>query len=379
MGLLGTTTAESYYSQSQSFTGDGSTKIFTLTQASFPTLPSAETDFEVFINEVLIDPNNYDYGVSGSNQLRFTSTNFNSDVQASDGAPKTGLIVLVREIGETEQYGGYQYVDIEDIINNFIVSYVGEGKIINKVRKADVAFHAQRAIQEFSYDTFRSQKSQEIEVPPSLTMILPQDFVNHVKLSYKDDSGTERVIYPVRFTSNPTSLLQDSDYKYLFDSSGNLQTSFNSNTWNDFKQPNQDLAEYQQQEKLSEVDINGMGGRYGIEPERSQSNGSYFIDYKRGNIYFSSNMFGKIITLKYISDGLGTDDEMVVHKFAEEAMYKYLAHAVLATKINVPEYIVNRFKKERFAATRNAKIRLSNLKSEELAQVMRGKSKQIKH
>jgi len=379
MGLLGTTTAESYYSQSQSFTGDGSAKIFTLTQSSFPTLPSAETSFEVFINEILINPNNYDYGVSGSNQLRFTSTSVNTDVQAADGAPKTGLIVLVREIAETEQYGNYQYVDIEDIINNFIVSYVGEGKIINKVRKADVAFHAQRAIQEFSYDTFKSNKSQEIEVPPSLTMILPQDFVNHVKLSYKDDSGTERVIYPIRYTSNPTALLQDSNYKYLFDSSGNLQTSFNSNTWNDFKRPNQDLAEYQQQEKLSEVDINGMGGRYGLEPERSQSNGSYFIDYKRGNIYFSSNMFGKIITLKYISDGLGTDDEMVVHKFAEEAMYKYLAHAVLATKINVPEYIVNRFKKERFAATRNAKIRLSNLKSEELAQVMRGKSKQIKH
>ena len=379
MGLLGTTTAESYYSQSQSFTGDGSAKIFTLTQSSFPTLPSAETSFEVFINEILINPNNYDYGVSGSNQLRFTSTSVNTDVQAADGAPKTGLIVLVREIAETEQYGNYQYVDIEDIINNFIVSYVGEGKIINKVRKADVAFHAQRAIQEFSYDTFKSNKSQEIEVPPSLTMILPQDFVNHVKLSYKDDSGTERVIYPIRYTSNPTALLQDSNYKYLFDSSGNLQTSFNSNTWNDFKRPNQDLAEYQQQEKLSEVDINGMGGRYGLEPERGQSNGSYFIDYKRGNIYFSSNMFGKIITLKYISDGLGTDDEMVVHKFAEEAMYKYLAHAVLATKINVPEYIVNRFKKERFAATRNAKIRLSNLKSEELAQVMRGKSKQIKH
>ena len=379
MGLLGTTTAESYYSQSQSFTGDGSAKIFTLTQSSFPTLPSAETSFEVFINEILINPNNYDYGVSGSNQLRFTSTSVNTDVQAADGAPKTGLIVLVREIAETEQYGNYQYVDIEDIINNFIVSYVGEGKIINKVRKADVAFHAQRAIQEFSYDTFKSNKSQEIEVPPSLTMILPQDFVNHVKLSYKDDSGTERVIYPIRYTSNPTALLQDSNYKYLFDSNGNLQTSFNSNTWNDFKQPNQDLAEYQQQEKLSEVDINGMGGRYGLEPERGQSNGSYFIDYKRGNIYFSSNMFGKIITLKYISDGLGTDDEMVVHKFAEEAMYKYLAHAVLATKINVPEYIVNRFKKERFAATRNAKIRLSNLKSEELAQVMRGKSKQIKH
>ena len=93
----------------------------------------------------------------------------NSDVQTgSNGAPKTGLIVLVREVAETEQYGTYQYINVEDIINNFMVSYVGEGKIINRVRKADVAFHAQRAIQEFSYDTFKSTKAQEIEVPPSL-------------------------------------------------------------------------------------------------------------------------------------------------------------------------------------------------------------------
>ena len=379
MGLLGTTTAESYYSQSQSFTGNGTAHQFVLLQSSFPTVPTAKEQFEVYINDILINPNNYSYNNS-NDTITFTSTSMNTDVQTgSNGAPKTGLIVLVREVAETEQYGGYQYVDIEDVINNFMVSYVGEGKIINRVRKADVAFHAQRAIQEFSYDTFKSTKSQEIEVPPALTMILPQDFVNYVKLSYKDDSGTERVIYPIRFTSNPTSLLQDSNYKYLFDSNGNLQKSYNSNTWNDFKQPNQDLAEYSQQEKLNEVDINGMGGRYGLEPERGQSNGSYFIDQLKGTIYFSSNMFGKIVTLKYISDGLGTDAEMVVHKFAEEAMYKYLAHAVLATKMNVPEYIVARFKREKFAATRNAKIRLSNLKSEELAQVMRNKSKQIKH
>jgi hypothetical protein len=40
--------------------------------------------------------------------------------------------------------------------------------------------------------------------------------------------------------------------------------------------------------------------------------------------------------------------------------------------------MVRRFKKERFAEMRKAKIRLSNLKSEELAQVMKGKSKFIK-
>ncbi|GAI95455.1 unnamed protein product, partial [marine sediment metagenome] len=38
-----------------------------------------------------------------------------------------------------------------------------------------------------------------------------------------------------------------------------------------------------------------------------------------------------------------------------------------------------RYKKDRYAALRNAKIRLSNIKLEEISQVMRGKSKWIKH
>ena len=41
--------------------------------------------------------------------------------------------------------------------------------------------------------------------------------------------------------------------------------------------------------------------------------------------------------------------------------------------------LIARYKKERFAEIRKAKLRLSNLKSEELAQVMRGKSKINKH
>ena len=50
-------------------------------------------------------------------------------------------------------------------------------------------------------------------------------------------------------------------------------------------------------------------------------------------------------SLKYISDSLGTDAEMQVHKFAEEAMYKCIAYAIMSTRANVQEYIVRRFKK----------------------------------
>ena len=70
---------------------------------------------------------------------------------------------------------------------------------------------------------------------------------------------------------------------------------------------------------------------------------------------------------------------MQVHKFAEEAMYKSIAHAIMSTRANVPEYQVLRFKREKFAAIRTAKLRLSNIKLEELTQTLRGKSKHIKH
>ena len=124
---------------------------------------------------------------------------------------------------------------------------------------------------------------------------------------------------------------------------------------------------------------NNFGERYGIDPQYTQGNGSYFIDCMRGNIHFSSNLSGRTIVLRYISDGVGTEDEAIVHKFAEEAMYKWIAYGCVGARADAPEYLVSRLKKERFAETRKAKIRLSNIKIEEISQVFRGKSKWIKH
>ena len=70
---------------------------------------------------------------------------------------------------------------------------------------------------------------------------------------------------------------------------------------------------------------------------------------------------------------------MIVHKFAEEAMYKHIAHSILNTRASTDRNVVATFKKERFAAVRNAKIRLSSIKLEEITQILRGKSKWIKH
>ena len=121
------------------------------------------------------------------------------------------------------------------------------------------------------------------------------------------------------------------------------------------------------------------GRLYGLDPQRSQVNGWFGINERDGKFTFSSNLRDKLIVLEYISDGLAYDLDSKIPKLAEEAMYKSILYNIVSTRANQPEGVVQRYKKDRYAALRNAKIRLSNIKLNEFIQVMRGKSKWIKH
>ena len=148
-----------------------------------------------------------------------------------------------------------------------------------------------------------------------------------------------------------------------------------SATWGNYEShtPSENQDDYQDDRYWP-----NQGGRIGLDPVHAQGNGSFYIDESQGKIHFSSNISGKTVILKYISDGLGTDGEMIVHKFAEEAMYKSIAYAILSTTI-AGQPLAPSFQQQKSIAIRNAKLRLSNLKIEELTQIMRGKSKFIKH
>ena len=388
-GLLGTTTKQSYYSQSQSFTTangviTGSNGEFTLTTAYFPTLPTTESQIQVFINNVEINKSNYTYNAGSNYRIVFTNTNINSSVQETSGAPKTGLVVKIKESTKAEKYGGYRYISLQDITNNFMIGYVGNGKLIKNTQRSDILFYARRGIQEFAYDVSRVEKIQEIDVGPNLNITMPQDYINYVKITWVDSAGVEHLIMPARYTSKPSeSILQASDYTYMFDEDGDtlvgsstIDTNFKDSTVSNLNNAIND--DYYYNTEYNRDRILHEGRRYGLEPELANKNGVFIIDEANGTINFSSDLDEKTIILKYISDGVGTDSEMQVHKFAEEAMYKHIAFNILSAKENIPEYIINRYRKDRRAALRNAKIRLSNVKIEELTQVMRGRTKHIK-
>ncbi len=294
----------------------------------------------------------------------------------------------------TEQnYGNYSYVTLENIVNNYIVGFVGQDKLIPRVNRTDVIFHVKRALQEFSYDTLKSVKSQELNIPPSLSVILPQDYVNYVRMSWIDKLGVQRIIYPSNnLTDSPYNLpLQDSKGVPTQDNFGeNLEgTSITEERWAtantnlisqnyDFQQYNEGLDWWGYNWGYGGYWYWGWGEQYGMDPQYAQRNGWFTMNEREGKVSFSSNLRGRLIILEYISDGLAYDLDSRVPKLAEDAIYSYLNHAILASRAGQPEYIVQRYKREASAKLRNAKIRLSNIKLDEIVQVMRGKAKWIK-
>jgi len=287
-----------------------------------------------------------------------------------------------------DNYDSYSYTKLSEVINNFLIAYVGNGKLIPSIKRTDVIFHAKRAMQEFSYDTLQSTKSQELNIPPSLSVVIPQDYVNYVKASWIDSMGVKRPIYPANnLTINPYSTpLQDNRGIPTQDNFGeNLEgTSITEARW---AKADDNLISGRLTPELfnNQYDTYGFneigreyGQRYGMDPQYAQSNGWFTINHREGLMSFSSDLAGALIVLEYISDGLAYDLDTKVPKMAEDAMYAYISHAIIASRINQPEYVVNRLKKEKSAKLRNAKIRLSNIKLDQIIQVMRGKSKWIK-
>jgi hypothetical protein len=409
MSLI-TETNQQYYQGAQGFRGDG-----------------LVTSFNTTFNTDLIlgswDPNNINYplnnfklytsvsGVSGSwveYTSQFSVENNNIIFQT---APASGLYIVVQlkvldggEYGVTDaekaygqtvedNYGSYAYISLNDAIDNFMVGYVGDGKLIQTAKKSDILFHAKRALQEFSYDTLKSIKSAELTIPSSLTLVLPQDYVNYVKTSWIDNAGVKHPIYPTNnLTTSPYyTQIQDSKGIPTQDNFGNNieGTSITQERWhsNTILENTLDNSGYI---GIDDFNINynnngewigyvNWGQLYGIDPQYSQSNGWFNLNEREGKMSFASGMINQLIVLEYISDGLAYDTDTKVPKLAEDALYAYILHAVISTRANQPEYLVQRLKREKSSKLRNAKIRLSNIKIEEITQVMRGKSKWIKH
>lgn len=280
-----------------------------------------------------------------------------------------------------ENWGGYQYVTIKDVVNRFMLTYVGDDRILpSSTKRYQVIYHAKRALQELNYDVLKEIKAMELELGDTLQIILPSDYINYVRISYVDQNGMFHPLIENRDTTIITApYLQDNQFNILFDQNGyplegQSLTNINSRS-TDLGNVSQYTACGGGCGDLSCISNGCVGPNYGLDTSKANKNGTFNIDKKLGVIQFSSEIKYSTIVLEYISDGLESNDEseIEVHKLAEACLINYIAWQMLHTKYNVQEYIVNRFRKEYFSQLNNTKIRMADLKGEKIMQLLKGR------
>jgi len=403
MGLI-TETNQQYYQGAQQFIADGASGSFLTTFDTNLILGSFDpTDVDYALNNFKLFTSAT--GLPGSFVEYITTYTLVNNAIVIAPVPTIGTYFVVQlksldggnygngdafGTAVEDNYGSYEYIKLSDAIDNFMVGYVGDGKLIQNAKKSDVLFFAKRSLQEFSYDTLKSVHSQELTIPPSLSVVLPQDYVNYVRVSFIDQLGVKRIIYPANnLTINPyENPIQDAQGIPTQDNFGeNLEgTSITEERW---AKANDNLLNGQLLNNIDEaIDFQNAygfegswnwGRQYGLDPQRAQMNGWFTLNEREGKMSFSSNLANRLIVLEYISDGLAHDIDTKVPKLAEDALYASILHSIVSTRSGQQEYLVQRLQKDRRAKLRNAKIRLSNIKLDEIVQVMRGKSKWIKH
>lgn len=281
---------------------------------------------------------------------------------------------------DPSQHGDYQYVTLNDLINDYMMSRDADD-YTSTVSRYKVLYQAKRGLRELYYDVLREVRAIEMDLSPMLTVILPPDFVNYVRISWVGDDGQLHPMAMDNKMSIAQIYLQDNNYNLLFDNDGCVLQD-------DVLPAGASAVDDSESSTSSNYSCYNVCYD-GFLPNKDNSlvftNGKFRLDSSAGLIQFGSDAKGKSIVLEYISDGLFTgcegqpEAQIRIHKFAESALLDFIFYQLIKNRRNVPANEKYRARKEYYNSRRIAKRRINALKFSDIKQVFKGDSKWIKN
>ena len=276
--------------------------------------------------------------------------------------------------GDSSQFGDYQYVSIETIVNDFIAS-VQVGDYTENATDTGIIYHAKKGVQELYYDVAQEVIAIELELNPNYTIPIPHDYINYVRISWVDSHGKLHPMAMDKSSNLAQAYLQDESYNYLFDGEGDILRTAHT----------KDEGPTDTSYTVDGVDSHVAPNYYNAYPfnfnkRKVFKNGSFRINKEKGVIQFSSSLDGRTIVLEYISDGLyqKQDGDIKIHKFCEGALVAWIYFKLIERQRNVPQNEKERAWRTWSTFKRKAKNRLSPLTPEDIRQALRGNSRWIK-
>ena len=293
------------------------------------------------------------------------------------------------------------FISLNDIINNFLISYTGPSKLIPDAKRTEVVFHARRCLQEFAYETLKSQMNTTgtttayvagSEVTPIAPRVypyypLPSDFVATISLTRSPLipsttlTGVSITSSFGQFACNTVTEMTVGGTVTIsgaFGGSGSISGYTNPKTYYVIA-TNATFTSFQLSETLdgpgvvtttgtptgltyalvnTSVPMTQVYTPFPITGPASTNKTQYYIDYVLDRIYFGSTISQFNIAYNYLSNALTTDETASIPKLAEEALYSCMIYAILANRENTNPNVLQRLLMEKVVMLERSKSRL---------------------
>jgi hypothetical protein len=265
----------------------------------------------------------------------------------------------------------FDKVKLSQIIKDFILTLDGDDYAAN-VSDSAIRNFALRGIREIGFDLGKKIKSLKRTIQDNDTIVLPDDYVDLVKIGVVDESGVIRVFgqnkninYSEKYkTANTTN---DSAAGPL-DITANLVKDTEESktaTGNTASSNDESLDYYVFENYLYQ---GGLGRLYGTGGGHLA--GAYRVNLDQNRIEIEGNDGYSEVVIEYVADeARSTDPE--VHVYAEEALRAYMYYKIIERKSSVPANEKARARAEYYNERRKANARLSNFTKEEALKTIR--------
>ncbi|WGK93790.1 MULTISPECIES: hypothetical protein [Flavobacterium] len=266
-------------------------------------------------------------------------------------------------------HGGYQFTSLKTIVDNMLLEAEDDDSYIKNVKRSRIINYAKQAIRTVNRQAANDVLAIEVTVPTHLSWVLPQDYVNYVRISVviQDASDGSFKLYPLDVNRNisvATGYLQDNNAELLFDSNGNTLTADSSNGYAKPFKTYVFSDEYQPTLNTSKL------SKYG----------EFTIDERRGTILFSSDLSDREVVIEYTSDGLQAElleEEITVHKYLRETIENWIYFSCIERKRNVPANEKQRALQRYRTTLHQAKIARADFNLLQISRVLRSRSMTI--
>lgn len=275
---------------------------------------------------------------------------------------------------------GHNYVSLREVIVDYMLT-MDEDDYASSATEYAIRNMALRGIREFGFDVQPRVRSLKRTLESNNTIILPDDFVDVIKIGTVDENGIVRA-----FAEN-----KNLNISQAYDTSGSrvndsIKTGIDDHgdlgnrrviLDNKIKNREDDLTATNSEANNEDIDWyifenylyqGSLGRMYGLGGGKLR--GTYRLNYDQNRIEIDSEAGVTEVVIEYISDAARSTDP-VIHVYAEEALRAFIYYKIVERKSSVPAGEKQRARQEYYNERRKARARLSNFSKTEAMNVIR--------